>query len=512
MATPSERLAESLAVLKKLQDEGVAAIRSRHLSRTHRERLLRNGFLMEVIKGWYISSRPDETAGDSTFWYASFWSFCASYLESRFDDGWSLSPEQSLSIHARNWTVPRQLLVRAARPGNNITKLPGDTSLFDVGANLPAGKDRVILHGLRLFSLPAALIACPPAIYRQNPTDIRTALAMIGDSSGLLERLLEGGHSTIAGGLAGAFRNIGRQDIADDIAGTMKAAGYLIREKDPFAAASPMIFTQRESSPYVIRARLLWQTMRDVVIAAFPAAPGLAKDKAAYLKQMDDRYVADAYHSLSIEGYRVSAELIERVGAGDWNPDGDDNDRTHRDALAARGYWLSFQAVRGSIAKILDGAVSGTVIRQDHNTWYRELFSPSVTAGILRPGDLTGYRNGPVYIRGSRHAPPNKEAVRDLMPAFFDLLEEETEPGARAVLGHFLFVFIHPYMDGNGRIGRFIMNAMLAAGGYPWTIIPVDTREVYMAALEAASVDQDITPFVRYLGRRAGRTAPLPRP
>ena len=188
------------------------------------------------------------------------------------------------------------------------------------------------------------------------------------------------------------------------------------------------------------------------------------------------------------------------------------NDHTHRNALAARGYWLSFQAVRDSIAKILDGAVSGTVIRQDHNTWYRELFSPSVTAGILRPGDLTGYRNGPVYIRGSRHAPPNKEAVRDLMPAFFDLLEEETEPGARAVLGHFLFVFIHPYMDGNGRIGRFIMNAMLAAGGYPWTIIPVDTREEYMAALEAASVDQDITPFVRYLGKRAGRTAPLPRP
>ena len=324
MATPSEKLAESLAVLKKLQDEGIAAIRSRHLSRTHRERLLRNGFLMEVIKGWYISSRPDETAGDSTSWYASFWSFCASYLESRFDDGWSLSPEQSLSIHAGNWTVPRQLLVRAVRPGNNITKLPGDTSLFDVGANLPAGKDRVILHGLRLFSLPAALIACPPAIYRQNPTDIRTALAMIGDSSGLLERLLEGGHSTIAGGLAGAFRNIGRQDIADDIVGTMKAAGYLIRERDPFAAASSMIFTQRESSPYISRVRLLWQTMRDVVIAAFPAAPGLAKDKAAYLKQMDDRYVADAYHSLSIEGYRVSAELIERVGAGDWNPDGDD--------------------------------------------------------------------------------------------------------------------------------------------------------------------------------------------
>lgn len=85
MATPSEKLAESLEVLKSLQDQKIVAIRSRDLSRTHRERLKKNGFLQEIIKGWYISTRPEETAGESTFWYASFWDFCASYLESRFD-------------------------------------------------------------------------------------------------------------------------------------------------------------------------------------------------------------------------------------------------------------------------------------------------------------------------------------------------------------------------------------------------------------------------------------------
>lgn len=67
------------------------------------------------------------------------------------------------------------------------------------------------------------------------------------------------------------------------------------------------------------------------------------------------------------------------------------------------------------------------------------------------------------------HTPPRAEAVRDLMPAFFDLLKEEPDPAVRTVLGHFMFVYIHPYMDGNGRIGRFLMNVMLAAGGYPWT-------------------------------------------
>ena len=63
------------------------------------------------------------------------------------------------------------------------------------------------------------------------------------------------------------------------------------------------------------------------------------------------------------------------------------------------------------------------------------------------------------------HTPPNHEAVRDTMPVLFDLLEEETNASVRVVLGHFIFVYLHPYFDGNGRIARFLMNAMLASGG-----------------------------------------------
>lgn len=43
------------------------------------------------------------------------------------------------------------------------------------------------------------------------------------------------------------------------------------------------------------------------------------------------------------------------------------------------------------------------------------------------------------------------------------------------------------------------MNAMLASGGYPWTIVPVDKRKTYMYALESASVDQDIMPFAQFI-------------
>jgi Fic family protein len=64
---------------------------------------------------------------------------------------------------------------------------------------------------------------------------------------------------------------------------------------------------------------------------------------------------------------------------------------------------------------------------------------------------------------------PAIEAVRELMPTYFQLLEEEKAPAVRVVLGHFIFVYMHPYFDGNGRMGRFLMNLMMASGGYPWT-------------------------------------------
>lgn len=499
MATPQEKLAQSLEVLHSLQEQGITAVRSSNLTRTHRERLCQNGFLQEVIKGWYIPTRPDETTGDSTAWYASFWAFCAAYLQHLKGDNWCLSPEQSLALHAENWSVPKQLLVRALKARNNVTALPHDTSLLDLRSSLPDDSDIVVEENLRLFSLPAALISCTPRTYMQNPTDMRTALSMIGDSSEVLDKLLEGGHSTKAGRLAGAFRNIGRDRIADEIVNTMQAAGYKVTEEDPFDTPAPIILSTREQSPYVNRIRLMWQTMREQVIERFPESPGIPRDKKTYLKQVEDIYVADAYHSLSIEGYRVSPELIERVRSGNWNPDTDESDVEHHNALAARGYWQAYQEVRISIEKVLNGENPGTIADNDHRIWYREMFTPSITAGILQPADLAGYRNGPVYIRKSMHVPPRRQAVGHAMAALFELLTEETEPSVRIVLGHFIFVYIHPYMDGNGRMGRFLMNTMFASGGYPWTVVPVEKRNIYMAALEEASVNQNIEIFTNFL-------------
>lgn len=501
MAVPPPKLAASLEALKALQKRGVVAIRARDLSRGHRERLQKIGFLQQVMKGWYIPSRPDATAGESTAWYASFWTFAGAYLHERFDGEWALSAEQSLSLHVGNQTVPRQLVVRSPRARNRPTQLLHDTSLLDIRATLPDGQDIKVEDGLRLFSLPAGLIAASPAFFQHNPTDARAALASIRNASELLPKLLGGGHSRIAGRLVGAFRNIGRERIAIDILSAMRTAGYDVREADPFETRSAVALPNRARSPYASRIRLMWQAMRGPIVDRFPAPPGRPNDRGAYMKRVQETYVTDAYHSLSIEGYRVSPALIERVRSGSWNPTRDEKDREHRDALAARGYWLAFQAVQKSLQRVLRGENPGTVADEDHGAWYREMFSPSVAAGLLRRADLAGYRDGQVHIRRSMHVPMRPEAIIDAMPVFFDMLAEEPEPSVRVVLGHFVFVYIHPYMDGNGRVGRFLMNVMLAAGGYPWTVVPLQQRDAYMAALERASVEQNIVPFTDFLAK-----------
>lgn len=499
MPSAAEKLASSLEELETLQSGGSIALRSKDISRTHRERLLKAGFLKEVMKGWYIPSRPDENAGESTAWYTSFWGFCAQYLSDRFGTDWSLSPEQSLIIHAGNTTVPAQLLVRAVKGGNSKTDLPHNTSLFETRATIASDEALKIVDNLRLFSVEDALILVPEIFFQNHPTEARTVLAMMPDASRLLAKLLDGGHTRAAGRLAGAFRSIGSEKVADEILAAMKAASHDVREINPFEQSILVPNAGQITSPHVHRIRLKWESMRDDVIDLFPKAQPITNDIDAYLKQIDEIYVTDAYHSLSIEGYRVSPELIDKVRSGTWNPETDEQDRALKDALAARGYWEAFQRVKESIRAVLEGADAGEVVERELSDWYRNLFAPSVTAGILKASQLAGYRSSPVYIRQSQHVPMSPEAVRDCMPAFFDLLKAEDDPTVRIVLGHFIFVFIHPFLDGNGRIARFLMNVMMAAAGQPWTVIKLEQRAAYMAALETASVKEDIRPFAAFL-------------
>lgn len=66
-------------------------------------------------------------------------------------------------------------------------------------------------------------------------------------------------------------------------------------------------------------------------------------------------------------------------------------------------------------------------------------------------------------------------------------------------------------MDGNGRMGRFLMNLTTASGAYPWNIVPLERCKDYLSALERASVPGDIKPFARFLAELPGGGAKTKR-
>lgn len=500
--SPAQRqLATALRSLKKLQDRGPVVFRSGDFKRRDRETLVDAGFLRPVVKGWYLVSRPGDAPSDTTAWFGSMREFVAGYCNARFGNDWHVSPAYSILVHAGATTLPKQVIVHTPHGTNFVLELPGGCSLVDyLVRDFSAADEIEVRGGLRILPLAASLIRVPETFFQTAATDAQIGLTALPDASDLNRELLAGGHSVVAGRLAGALRAIGRGVLADDVLGTMRAAGYTVQELNPFVAQPPLLTPARGASPYVQRLQLMWRAMREEVLRNFPSEePGLPPNAADYLEAVQENYRADAYHSLSIEGYRVADELIQRVATGAWNPEQHAADADARNAMAAHGYWRAFEAVQHSLRRILGGENSGHVTRGDHGIWYRVLFGPSVEAGILSAADLAGYRNGPVYIKGATHVPPPREAVREMMPALFDLIAAEPSAAVRAVLGHFCFVFIHPYMDGNGRIGRFLMNALFASGGYPWTIIRVEWRDRYLAALDAASGRSDIGLFAQFL-------------
>lgn len=241
--------------------------------------------------------------------------------------------------------------------------------------------------------------------------------------------------------------------------------------------------------------------MRPVVLSVLDTSQirSRQQDVDSILAMMDATYVKDSYNSLSIEGYKITEGLLERVRSGNWDLKNDEQDKDRKNALAARGYYQAYQLLRDSIASVFAGKDPAEVYAKEHQAWHFQLFEPCVRAGIIKASDLVGCRTHQVYIRNSMHVPLNPDAVLDAMTTLSALMKEEEHAFVRAVLGHFFFVYIHPYMDGNGRTARFTMNSQLVTGGYPWVVVPVERRDEYMASLEKASVEEDIEPFVRFI-------------
>jgi hypothetical protein len=497
--TSQTKLADALERTRPLARKHV--VKSASLQRADRELLAERGYLQEICKGWYWLSRPIDNEGDSTAWYGAFWDFLSVYLEERFGADYCLSAASSVDVHIGANVIPQQVIAITAHGGKMQLPLPHNTSVlvYQDAKNLPRAAE--VVHGVRAMSLALALCRIQPVFFENQQLNAEIALRAVKSVDDLTRIILETGSSALAARFVGAYEFLGDKERVDQITSALQAAGMTVQPKNPFAKAAPVFEGPRRlASPYAGRIEALFCTLREPVLEAFKDMPPRPVSKPeSYLERLEAVYTHDAYNSLSIEGYRVTPELIEKIRSGAWNPDGNPQDRQQADAMAAKGYQEAFRRVKQSVARVLQGEKAGSVFRRDYQEWYRGLFSPSVQAGLLEAYHLAGHRNSPVYIRSSRHVPPPADAVNDALTVLFDLLEKEQAAVVRAVLGHWLFGFIHPYKDGNGRIARFLMNIMMASGGYPWTIVRATRRKEYLDGLEAASAEQNILPFAKFI-------------
>lgn len=495
---PSEtnsQVANALRRVHRVAPEAV--VQSKAISRLDREILTSKGWLHEIIKGWYLLTTPDAKPGDTVLWHSTYWSFIHAYLGSRFGNLYCLSAETSLDVHTGKMGTPQQLMVTTQKGSFQRIDLPVGTSIL-ISPNakaLPADTEEV--NGVRVYPLGLALARTTPTFFRLDPLTAEIALKAVRRDD-LSRALLSEWNAAAAGRLIGALSEVKRDAEAKSITADLEAAGYKVSPENPFEQPPVLGSMTKVEWPHVGRIIALWQKMREQLLAVRPKPPEAPPSLEAYLKQANAAYVRDAYNSLSIEGYRVTPELIARVASGEWDTSVA-KDKKEADAMAARGYYEAHEKVLESISRTFHGENAGVTLDRDLADWYRALFSPSVQAGILVPGQLAGYRERAVYITKSSHVPPQKDAVPACMEIYFKLLKEETDAWVRAILGHFIFVYIHPYSDGNGRLGRFIMNLMLASGGYPWTVIRLERRDVYMAALEEASMNHAIESFSKFV-------------
>jgi hypothetical protein len=123
-------------------------------------------------------------------------------------------------------------------------------------------------------------VRVPESFFRRNQIEAQVVLSGLTDVSNLLRMLLDGGHSAIACRLAGALRRVNRGERADEILSTMKAAGYDVRESDPFESGQNVFaISAAEETPIVGRLRAMWAASRETVLKSFPPAPGLPRSK-----------------------------------------------------------------------------------------------------------------------------------------------------------------------------------------------------------------------------------------
>lgn len=133
------------------------------------------------------------------------------------------------------------------------------------------------------------------------------------------------------------------------------------------------------------------------------------------------------------------------------------------------------------------------------NEWIIKSIHRLVLKGI-QDEDAGVYRKENVLVGGASHRPPDHVVVPELMERFVETVDNEwstLHPVERAAKVHSEFVKIHPFIDGNGRTSRLLMNYELMKAGFPPAVIKATDRAAYYDALDQAHTTGEDEAFIQ---------------
>lgn len=477
------------------------------------------GYVLEVGGGVaWIVARPGIDSLDSVF-FLNYWRVIQVIL-ARYEPA-VVERLAAVRLHSEMTTAPRRLTIvqGANRSRRTIELVPAyEVQIRDGTVDLTHSVVRSPM-GVRIYTEPpaATLLGLPVPYLREDPATVALWLKSLVVSRPDLERAYAARPRPVVLKRMGLIaREVGNERLADQIDDVLRESypqrvgrGHTSRGG---ALTVPVAVVEMPTTrlPWLDRQAYTFREFAELTQMEVRGAEEVLPrfDIARLIEHARDARAYDAYHSTTMEGYRITPEEVSAILSD--RMVGTQDPETVRARMAIAGYSVAFERVLSALRD-----ARGRVRIDEHliHDLYVDLFSPSVDAGIVAAETLRHWRANPAHLRGHAYVPPAPAKLPRLIQQFQDLVNEIVgRPITRAIMAHLEFVTIHPYVDGNGRLSRFLLNLALVGEGLPWVTIRVEDRRRYFAALERAQTAGDPLPFVRlvreYVKAAASSLAP----
>ncbi|XP_066465923.1 protein adenylyltransferase FICD [Tiliqua scincoides] len=221
----------------------------------------------------------------------------------------------------------------------------------------------------------------------------------------------------------------------------------------------------------------------------------IPKGNSALRRVMEESYYHHIYHTVAIEGNTLTLSEIRHIIETRYAVPG----KSLEEQNEVIGMHAAMKYVNTTLVSRI-GSVTFSDILEIHRR----------VLGFVDPMEAGRFRTTQVFV--GHHIPPHPRDVEKQVVEFVQWLNSDDamslHPVEFAALAHYKLVYIHPFIDGNGRTSRLLMNLILMQAGYPPITIRKEQRAEYYHVLEVAN-EGDVRPFIRFIAKCTETTLDL---